>query len=508
MDLDNGDELGGEDDESTVPGLSTLNQLFLDQADRVETTFHDGRDYGAPLRDYQVISYFRRKQGAHASQLEYSLRCGGSGPAVGGLKAFYRDKYDPVDVQHLHDPLALYKAQVGSFMPAPALVTKEELEQVLLQTKSRKSCGQDGAPYELWCAVLQPEAADHLVDFVNRILLEDVDFPEEWLNPQIVLLPKVKEPKHPKDFRPIVLAATLSKLVTKVFLVRLRDHFPPMPTGQLSAQKGAQSLDGSVALKHLVHLSRQWGLPLLACKLDIQAAFDTEEVDEVACFTFACDGSRKGAPGQKCKYSGGCSQKEIAGLLNQRPPASVADIKAVSLEIQNVRSELDMVRSELAEMKRVLSDTHQSTLDARVEAKTEVDRLENTFTSYDAKFDSEMAYINQRLDELHVKADKTKDDIRDIHMIVPYQQNIQRVVDDIPWHAQQISHGCRQMDESVGKALENTRLVGEAHDELCEYVKEALGELLSRLLPATSTSSSRLIMVVQQSQAALLGSGA
>ena len=225
--------------------------------------------------DYQVISYFRRKQGAHASQLEYSLRCGGSGPAVGGLKAFYRDKYDPVDIQHMHDPLALYKAQVGSFMPAPALVTKEELEQVLLQTKSRKSCGQDGAPYELWCAVLQSEAADHLVDFVNRILLEDVDFPDEWLNPQIVLLPKVKEPKHPKDFRPIVLAATLSKLVTKVFLVRLRDRFPPMPTGQLSAQKGAQSLDGSVALKHLVHLSRQWGLPLLACKLDIQAAFDS-----------------------------------------------------------------------------------------------------------------------------------------------------------------------------------------------------------------------------------------
>ncbi|OLP84094.1 hypothetical protein AK812_SmicGene35070 [Symbiodinium microadriaticum] len=145
----------------------------------------------------------------------------------------------------MHDPLALYKAQVGSFMPAPALVTKEELEQVLLQTKSRKSCGQDGAPYELWCAVLQSEAADHLVDFVNRILLEDVDFPDEWLSPQIVLLPKVKEPKHPKDFRPIVLAATLSKLATKVFLVRLRDRFPPMPTGQLSAQKGAQSLDGS-----------------------------------------------------------------------------------------------------------------------------------------------------------------------------------------------------------------------------------------------------------------------
>ncbi|OLQ13500.1 hypothetical protein AK812_SmicGene2504 [Symbiodinium microadriaticum] len=178
-------------------------------------------------------------------------------------------------------------------------------------------------------------------------------------------------------------------------------------------------------------------------------------------------------------------KKEIAGLLNQRPPASVADIKAVSLEIQNVRSELDMVRSELTEMKKVLSDTHQSTLDARVEAKTEVDRLENTFISYDAKFDSEMAYINQRLDELHVKVDKTKDDIRDIHMIVPYQQNIQRVVDDILWHAEQISHGCRQMDESVGKALENTRT----------------GQVPINLTSALRFKDlARLIMVVQQSQ--------
>ncbi|CAE7902546.1 unnamed protein product, partial [Symbiodinium microadriaticum] len=302
MDLDNGDELGCEDDESTVPGspIEIEGGSIKDQVG-----LRGDRD---PDEDLQIV-------------------IGGSGPAVGGLKAFYRDKYDPVDIQHMHDPLALYKAQVGSFMPAPALVTKEELEQVLLQTKSRKSCGQDGAPYELWCAVLQSEAADHLVDFVNRILLEDVDFPDEWLNPQIVLLPKVKEPKHPKDFRPIVLAATLSKLVTKVFLVRLRDRFPPMPTGQLSAQKGAQSLDGEelrwrrnlVATDHgtqstlkpfwatgdMLHGFRKtgdrfWLLPQTHPPIDppypssFKHVQDTEEVDEVSCFTFACDGSRKG----------------------------------------------------------------------------------------------------------------------------------------------------------------------------------------------------------------------
>ena len=57
-----------------------------------------------------------------------------------------------------------------------------------------------------------------------------------------------------------------------------------MLSGQLSSQTGAQSLDGSVALKHLVSVSRQWGLPLLACKLDVQAAFDTLNHEAVARF--------------------------------------------------------------------------------------------------------------------------------------------------------------------------------------------------------------------------------
>ncbi|CAE7836810.1 nmt [Symbiodinium sp. CCMP2592] len=225
--------------------------------------------------DYQVISYFRRKQNVSHCQHDYCCRVGGAGPAVGGLKAFYQTKYAPPDICPLHDPLHIYDNMVGPRLPGPALLSKEELETVLLQTKSGKSAGEDGAPYEFWCAVLQSEASEHLLEFLNDVLLCNRGFPAQWLQSQIVLLPKIKEPRAPKDFRPIVLAATLSKLLTKALLLRLREHFPVMLTGQLSSQPGAQSLDGSVALKHAIHLSRQWGLPLMACKLDVQAAFDT-----------------------------------------------------------------------------------------------------------------------------------------------------------------------------------------------------------------------------------------
>ena len=169
----------------------------------------------AAAGDYQVISYFRRKQSLNQSQLDYCLKVGGVGPAVGGLKSFYAEKYDPVGTCHLHDAMHLYQHVVGPRMPAPKLLTREELEMVLLQTKSGKSYGCDGAPYEFWCAVLQSEACDHLLDFLNEVLLENQGFPSNWLLSHIVLLPKVKEPANPKDFRPIVLAATLSKLLTK-----------------------------------------------------------------------------------------------------------------------------------------------------------------------------------------------------------------------------------------------------------------------------------------------------
>ena len=66
--------------------------------------------------------------------------------------------------------------------------------------------------------------------------------------------------------------------------MRLRKQWKPMQADQLSAQKGAQTLDGSTALTHLIHLAQERKQGLFALKLDIAQAFDRTTHDAVARF--------------------------------------------------------------------------------------------------------------------------------------------------------------------------------------------------------------------------------
>ena len=57
----------------------------------------------------------------------------------------------------------------------------------MAHTKSGKSCGTDGAPYEFWCAALQSDSAEqHLIEFLNDVLFGNQDFPQAWLLSHVV----------------------------------------------------------------------------------------------------------------------------------------------------------------------------------------------------------------------------------------------------------------------------------------------------------------------------------
>ena len=131
---------------------------------------------------------------------------------------------------------------------------------------------------------MHSQLGPHLVDLFNSILFQVVDLPPSWLISRLTFLPKIPSPSLPKHLRPIVLSSTPAKIFSKILLMRLRPTFPPVSGNQLACIPGSQTLDGSTCLQHLIHLSQEYRLPLIAIKLDVSSAFDHLSHDAVASF--------------------------------------------------------------------------------------------------------------------------------------------------------------------------------------------------------------------------------
>ena len=128
------------------------------------------------------------------------------------------------------------------------------------------------------------ELGPDLVDLFNSVLFQASPIPNKWLVSRLTFLPKIPTPAIPSHLRPIVLSSTPGKLFTKVLLVRLRAFFPPISANQFSCIPASQPLDGSTCLQHIIHLSQEYRLPLIAIKLDVSSAFDHLSHDAVASF--------------------------------------------------------------------------------------------------------------------------------------------------------------------------------------------------------------------------------
>ena len=137
---------------------------------------------------------------------------------------------------------------------------------------------------------MHSELAVHLVDLFNSVLFQVTDLPLSWLISRLTFLPKIKTPSLPKHLRPIVLSSTPSKLFTKILLLRLRPRFPPVSAHQIACIPGSQTLDGSACLQHIIHLSQEYDLPLIAIKLDVSSAFDHLSHESIASYLSLCGG--------------------------------------------------------------------------------------------------------------------------------------------------------------------------------------------------------------------------
>ena len=223
----------------------------------------------------------------------YILNAGGEQQALADLQRFYACKHA---LDRPHDSLfALRMVAEHVSCTTAEPFTVDELRHCLNTFKQGKSAGEDGVPYEFLHVVVQTDLVHAFLCELNSVLDGSRPVPPTWFEGRLTFLPKVSKPGGPKDLRPIVLTPTTGKCFTKMLMNRLREQhaFPATKAGQLCAQPGCQLLDGSLAMQRLVHVSNKWRLPLVACKLDISAAFDSLHHSGIARFFTTCKPMRE-----------------------------------------------------------------------------------------------------------------------------------------------------------------------------------------------------------------------
>jgi hypothetical protein len=153
---------------------------------------------------------------------------------------FTAEPYNPDDV------LAAIPGKVTSDMNVELTKprSEKEIKTALFQMGATKSPDPDGYPalfYQKHWTFLK----DDICSDVRGFLMGE-DIPECFCDSVVVLIPKVTNPKHLKNFRPISLCNVLYKIASKVVTNRLKvilpvlvsDHQSPFVPGRSLLGKG------------------------------------------------------------------------------------------------------------------------------------------------------------------------------------------------------------------------------------------------------------------------------
>lgn len=168
-------------------------------------------------------------------------------------------------------------AEMNVFLKRP--FTIEEIKLALNSMGDLKAPGLDGMP-----AVFYKRFWDLVGDVVQGEVLEVLNggqIPAGWNETVIVLIPKVKNPTHLKELRPISLCNVVFKIVTKVIACRMKEVLDVVISPSQSAfVSGRLITDKDLIAYETTHFMRQrkGGRDgLAAVKLDMSKAFDRVE---------------------------------------------------------------------------------------------------------------------------------------------------------------------------------------------------------------------------------------
>jgi hypothetical protein len=153
--------------------------------------------------------------------------------------------------------------------------TKQEVQSVVLNTPKEKAPGPDGyiGIFFSHCWNTIKEDILKAVDQFYRMDQQDLHFLNQGL---VVLIPKKKDPSHVKDYKPISLTHSFSKLISKLLANRLGPQLESLiSVNQATFIKKMCIHDSFMYVKEAIRDLHKRKIPAIFIKLDISKAFDT-----------------------------------------------------------------------------------------------------------------------------------------------------------------------------------------------------------------------------------------
>lgn len=159
--------------------------------------------------------------------------------------------------------------------------TDEEIKKALDGIGDLKASGSDDMPslfYKQFWHVVGEDVIREVKSFVQGRAM-----PEGWNNTVVVLIPKVPQPEHIKDLRPISLCTVIYKVASKVLSNRLKVILPEIVSLNQSAFVPGRLITDNVLLAyeftHYMKTKRTGMDAYAAIKLDMSKAYNWVEWD-------------------------------------------------------------------------------------------------------------------------------------------------------------------------------------------------------------------------------------
>ena len=145
--------------------------------------------------------------------------------------------------------------------------TVDEIKVALFQMGPTKAPGPDGMSalfYQKFWHLMGDNVVSAVLDYLNPgVMLPDIN------HTNIVLIPKVKNPKKMSDFRPISLCNVIYKIIYKVLANRLKQILPAITSPTQSAfVLGCLIIDNILVAYEMLHTMNSSKKGSLALKLD------------------------------------------------------------------------------------------------------------------------------------------------------------------------------------------------------------------------------------------------